>query len=751
MVDRRQVTERLALRLRRKLTVVLQTEAAECGLACLAMIAGYYGRHVDLAILRRRHPISLKGATLASLIDIADRMKLSSRPVRLEIESLKRLRVPAILHWEMDHFVVLRSVGARAIRIHDPACGERKITLGEASEAFTGVALELWPGRGFRRIREAQPIALRRLIGPVTGLVRSVSQILLLAVVLEIFALVSPLFLQWVIDHALVSGNADLLTVLALGFGLLVLLEQSVNAIRAWVIMHFGTTLNVQWHANVFTHMLRLPLAYFEKRHLGDIVSRFRSIDAIQGALTSAFMEAVIDGLMIVFIVVLIFLYSPLLSTICIGAVLIYALCRLLWYRPLRMATREEIVHAAKQESHFLETVRGVRTIKLFDRQRERRSAWLALMTDRINAGLKTQKLQIFYRLVNGLVFGIENILVVWLGARAVLEGAFTVGMLMAFISYKRLFASRVTALIDKLVELKMLSVHGERLADIVLTEPERSAHEGRLVASESEALEPTIELRGVRFRYAEHERFVLAGIDLTIRPGESVAIVGPSGCGKTTLLHVLLGILPPTEGDVLVGGTPLADLDPAVFRRTVASVTQDDTLFAGSVADNICLFDSRADQTLIERCARLAAIHDEIVAMPMGYNTFVGYLGSVLSGGQQQRLLLARALYRKPKLLVLDEATSHLDLEREAQVAAAIGRLAITRIIVAHRPQTIATAERVVMLKEGRIVGERRRARQQSVPLGAASARNAVPNKPTTGDPISRRIAKSGRGIAPA
>lgn len=701
--------DRLALGLRRRLRVVLQTEAAECGLACLAMVADYYGHRADLTSLRRRFPVSLKGATLASLIDVASKMGLSSRPVRLDLAELRRLKMPCILHWRLDHFAVLESVGTRGARVHDPARGRRRLSIAEMSKAFTGVALELWPGPSFERRPRSRPVRLRELIGRVAGLYRSLGQVLLLALCLEVFAVVSPLFLQWVVDHVLVSGSRDLLTTLALAFGLLVVLRQLVAGLRSWTIMHVGTSLSMQWHGNVLAHLLRLPMPYFEKRHLGDIVSRFRSVDAIQRTITTTFIEAVVDGLMTLVILVVVFLYSPLLSWICIGAMTLYALCRWLWYRPLRLATEEQIVHAAEQESHFLETVRGMRAIKLFERQEHRRSAWLGLLVEQVNAGLRTQKLQIFFRLVNGLLFGIENVLVIYLGARLVLDGRFSAGMLMAFLSYKEQFSSRVSGLIDKYFEVKMLQVQGERLADIVRSEPERADDAGRLVLTERGALKPDVEIRALRFRYGAHEPFVLDGVDLRISAGESVALVGPSGGGKTTLLHVLLGILPPTQGDVIIGGASVVHAPPEALRRTIGCVTQGDTLFAGSIADNISFFDDRADQRRIEQCARLASIHDEIVAMPMGYNTLVGYLGSVLSGGQQQRVLLARALYKRPSLLILDEATSHLDLKREILVNSGIRSLDVTRIIVAHRPQTAATADRILTLERGRIVNETR------------------------------------------
>jgi ATP-binding cassette subfamily B protein RaxB len=703
-------TDRLALGLRRRLPALLQAEAAECGLACLAMIASYHGHCVDVATLRRQFTISAKGTTLSSIIDFASRLELSARPVRLEIADLSRLRLPCILHWNFTHFVVLARVGRKRITIHDPAAGARSMPIEAADNAFTGVALELWPTPHFELGERRPAVRLRDLLGRVDGARSAFSQVLCLGAVLEGFVIASPLFLQWVVDHALVTGSRDLLDLLALGFGALVLCEQSITALRAWVIMHFETTLNVQWHANVFAHLLELPLPFFEKRHLGDIVSRFRSIDAIQRTITTSFIEAAVDGCMTLLLSVLMYSYSPRLTWICVATTGLYALGRWLVYAPLRAASEEQIAHTARQESHFLESVRGLRAIKLFRRQSERRSAWLALLVEQVNSGLRAQKLQIALRLTNGLMFGIENIVVIFLGAHAVLDAQLSAGMLVAYVSYKRQFSSRLSALIDKAFELKLLRLHAERLADIVLTAPEvRRGVAGRLLKSEGGRLDSTVELRDVCFRYAEHEPFVLDGVNLSVCAGESVAVVGPSGCGKSTLIHVMLGALTPTSGDVWIGGLRLEAIDPDALRRTVASVTQSDTLFAGSIADNISFFDAQGDQGWIEECARIAAIHAEITALPMGYNTFVGYSGSMLSAGQQQRILLARALYARPSILVLDEATSHLDVKREIIVSSAIRALRITRVIVAHRPQTTATADRIVTLDGGRIVREAR------------------------------------------
>jgi ATP-binding cassette subfamily B protein RaxB len=416
------------------------------------------------------------------------------------------------------------------------------------------------------------------------------------------------------------------------------------------------------------------------------------------------------------------FIYSPMLGWIAVGTMSLYALSRWAWYRPLRNATEEQIIHAAKQQSHFLETIRGVKAIKLFQRHDERRSTWLTLFVDQINADLRTQKLQLLYKLLNGLLFGVENVLILWLGAKLVMDGNFSVGVLMAFNSYKGQFDTRVSSLIDKFFELKMLQLQGERLADIVLSEPE--TFQESLISVNDSLLEPSLEVSNLRFRYAEHEPFVLDGVNLKISPGESVAVVGPSGCGKTTLINVMLGIFPAIEGDVLIGGISVKQLGVDSLRRMVGTVMQDDVLFAGSIADNISFFDLQADQKWIEECAQMAAIAPDIIVMPMAYNTLVGDMGTVLSGGQKQRILLARALYKRPKILFLDEATSHLDIEREQQVNASVKSLNITRIIVAHRPETIATANRVITLADGKVV------KDTEVLLSPAQPEQPIPAK---------------------
>jgi len=691
----------------RSTPVVLQTEAAECGLACLAMIVGHHGHRIDLATLRGRHAVSLKGSTLADLMRLAGNLHLSPRPLRVELEHLQELKLPCVLHWDFNHFVVLTRVAGARVTVHDPAAGRRDLTLKECSKHFTGVALELAPTTDFAARTERQRVRLATLVGRLPGLGGTLAKILVLALVLQVFLILGPFFMQWVVDQAIVAQDRDLIAVLGGGFLLLAVIQAGVTALRGWVLMVLGTTLNLQLVSNLFRHLIRLPMSWFERRHLGDVVSRFESLNAIQRTLTASFLEALVDGVMVLLTLVMMLLYSVKLALIGGAAAALYALLRFALYRPFRQASEEQIVRMAKQQSHFLETVRGMQSIKLFSREVPRTSTWQNLAVDQFNAGIRAQRLGILYQGLNGLLFGIENVVTIWLGALLVLDGSgFSVGMLLAFVSYKTQFVQRIANLVEKALELRMLGLHTERVGDVALSAPE--PHDAGS-ALERLPADGAIEVKGLSFRYADNEPPVLDGIDLRIETGESVAIVGPSGCGKTTLVKLLLGLLQPSAGSIELGGVGLSNLGLARYRSVVASVMQDDQLFAGSIAENICFFDPQPDHARIEQCARLASVHDDIQAMPMAYNTLVGDMGTVLSGGQRQRVLLARALYRDPKILVLDEATSHLDVAREREVNAAIRALKLTRIIVAHRPETIASADRTIVLGGGRVANEMR------------------------------------------
>ena len=690
--------DRLQFGFSRKLRLILQTEAAECGLASLAMVAGYHGYDTDLPSLRSRFAISLKGATLAQLMHVAHALGFQTRPVRLDLRDLEMLSTPCILHWDLKHFVVLQKARSDCLEILDPARGIRTIGHAEASRSFTGVALEMAPGMSFSPRKERQQLRLGPLLNSVSGLRPALIQVFTLAAALEVFGLVIPFFSQWVIDDVLVSGDADLLIVLMCGMLLIGLFQVIAGWVRGWILMHLTTTVNVQWLGGAFGHLLRLPMNWFEKRHLGDVVSRFGSISALQQTLTTGMVAGVVDGVMAVITLVVMLMYNAQLAAVAGAAVTIYAAVRIARYGALRRANAEQIVRAAKQQSHFMESVRGIQVIKLFNRQEERGRRFMNMSIETVNAALSVQRQVLSFGALNGFLVTAENAAILYLGARAVLGSQLSVGMLIAFLSYKGQFVSRAMALIDQILAFRMLGLQTERLADIVLAEPEAQGPVGETLSVRGMAT--SIEVRNVSFRYSPNDPWILRHVSMRIDEGESVAITGPSGCGKTTLLKILLGQLEPEEGVVLVGNVPLRQLGLHALRDLIGVVMQDDRLFAGSVGENISCFTSEVDQERIEESARVAAVDQDILRMPMGYNTLVGDMGSALSGGQRQRVILARALYKHPKLLLLDEATSHLDALNETLVNAAVQRLKITRIVVAHREQTLAAMDRVVALQ---------------------------------------------------
>lgn len=689
----------LALPGRRRLPEVRQAEAAECGLACLVMVAGFHGQRLDLNALRRAHPVSLKGATLRTLMYTAGKLGLVGRPLRLEVPHLRELRIPAVLHWDMSHFVVLERVDRGGIVVHDPALGVRRYTLAETSKHFTGVALELSPEPG--RTTAATVASTRRrslfdFLGPLGSFAPALVQVLVVSVVMQLYVLASPFYMQLAVDDAIAKGDPDLPLVLALGFGLLLAINTGANLLRSRILQHVQSALAFQTGAGLFTHLLRLPLAYFEKRHVGDLVSRFGSTEPIRDLLAEGLIAATVDGAMALLTAAMIFLYSPALAWVVVAALLAYLGLRLAFYGLLRRHVLDLIAAKARESTTFIETVRAVQSIKLFGRETERGAVWMNRYAEVVQADTTVTWLKQVFKVLNDLIFGLEHLVVIYLGPHAALSGEMTVGMLFAFVAYTQQFVDKTTRLVEKAIEFRMLDLHLDRLADITEMAPERSHVRPDAYLP---PLRGDVEIRDLSFRYAEGEPYIFEKVSFRVQAGDYVAITGPSGGGKTTLIKVLLGLLEPTSGEVLVDGLPLSVIGPDAFRRNVGVVMQDDQLLSGSLADNICFFDEAFDIEHMQRCATLAGIHDEIMRMPMAYNSLVGDMGTSLSGGQKQRVLLARALYRRPRILIVDEGTSHLDVAMEQRVTTAVKGLGLTRLVIAHRPETIASAGRRFVL----------------------------------------------------
>lgn len=682
--------------------VVLQSQATECGLACLAMVADAHGSGLGLRELRQRFPVSAKGTTLQRLIEIAGDLNLRGRALRLDLSQLSRLALPCVLHWDLNHFVVLAELSSRHAVVLDPAVGKRRLPLSALSQHFTGVALELAPAGDFTRAPPKPAVTLRQLTGPITGLTRSLGLVLLLSLVLQLFVAIAPFYVQWVVDQVLVSADRNLLFVLAIGFTLALVVQSAVVWLRGATVVLLSTRLGLQWVGNLHAHLLKLPLEFFEKRHVGDVTSRMGAAQSIQKTLTVSTVEALVDGLMAAVTLAMMAVYSVKLMSVSLVAVGLYLVARTVAYGYTRERTEQQLIAAAKQQSHLLESLRGIQSLKVANRETMRGAAYENLMVATANHDIWLARAGIAFTSVNQLVFGVERIVVVLIAASMALDGAFSVGMLVAYLAYRELFAQRVAALIDKGVEFRMLRLFGERLADIALTPPEQVTV-GPLGDIDLDASHIVVE--HLSFRYADDEPWVIHDCSFRIEAGESVAITGPSGCGKTTLMKLLLGLLTPTSGSISIGGQDLSKIAPGQARAHFGAVLQDDQLFAGTIAENISFFDECNDPTRVAGAAILAGIHDEIEAMPMRYQTIIGDMGSTLSGGQKQRIVLARALFRQPRILFLDEATSHLDVARERLVNEAVRSLAITKVIVAHRPETVASADRTLILERGSVV----------------------------------------------
>jgi len=679
---------------------ILQSEAAECGLASVAMIASHYGYKSDLPSLRKSFPQTLKGLNLQQLMSIANELKLGSRALKLEMEHLTKLQLPCILHWDMNHFVVLKKIHRQKVIILDPAIGKRHLTLKEFAQHFTGIALELTPCENFIAEDHRESKSLFSLMKGTTGIARFLIQLLFLSLVLQLFALATPYYMQLIIDDVLLHQDNNLLVLLAFAFFFIALFNSLVTLLRQYIVIHIGAQLNQQLAFRLFRHLLHLPLDYFHKRHVGDIVSRFSSLQYLKQLITTNMVEALIDGLMAVTTLILIYLYSAKLATIVTLVLVLYLLVRLFWYRPLYFHSEEAIVNRAKEQSYFMESIRGIQAVKLATIEAKRQALWQNKYTDALNQEVKIERLKAGYQVANNLLFGFENVLVIYLAAELILtQSDFSIGMLTAFIAYKSQLTQRFSSLVEKLIEYKLAKLHFQRLTDITQTEAENINSSGL-----KPELKGSLQLTELNFKYANSDPYILQDLSLNVIAGSSVAIVGLSGCGKSTLLKLMLSLLPANSGKIKLDNVDITQLHLTHYRSQIASVMQDDDLLTGTIAENICQFDPQMDFDRVINVAKQASIHDDVNSMPMNYHSLIGDMGTALSGGQKQRILLARALYKKPKILFLDEATSHLDVETEQVVNHNLKKLKVTRIMIAHRPQTIAMADHVYRLENGRL-----------------------------------------------
>ncbi len=688
---------------KRRTPYIAQGEASECALACLAMVAGFYGYQTDLIGLRQRYGMSLKGANLKQVIYVAEDMGFNARPLRGDIDDLPHVSLPAILHWNLNHFVVLTAVtnGIRGARyhVHDPARGVFSLTRDELSRHFTGVALDLMKSESFRPKIDRRELRITQLWSSMTGFWQTISLVVLLSFILQAASLAAPFFLQISIDTVFPSFDRDLLLVLAIGFGGLSLIHFMSSWIRAQIIAVLSNSLSYQVVVNLYRHLVRLPLDWFEKRHVGDIISRFGSTQPISQLLSQGMIAGFIDGILALVTLTLMFIYSGVLGVTAVAAFVVYVCVRIAFLHALRIRNLDVITTAARENSAFIETVRGIAAIKAFGQEGNRQRLWQRTKADAVNAQIKLARLTASFDSVGQFVLALERVVFIYLAISLALEAKISIGMIFAFQAYKQQFMDAGMRLVDQAINFKIIHVHLTRIADIALS---RLEDDGRQASPDTPEFDKQIELKAVRYRYGVGEPEILQGVNIRFPAGQMIALVGPSGGGKTTLMKIIMGLLEPTYGEVLVGGRSLSSFDRKKVRQMAGSVAQEDTLFAGTLAENISFFDPDIDMDKVRRAADQACILGDIERMPMRFETLVGDMGSALSGGQKQRVLLARALYQEPEILFLDEGTAHLDPHNEDRILRNLCNLNMTIFVVAHRSRSIEMADMVVSVAGG-------------------------------------------------
>jgi ATP-binding cassette subfamily B protein RaxB len=680
---------------------IFQESVTDCGLACVAMIAGYHGHNLSVRQLEARFRIGCNPLSAHDIVQLSSKLNMHSRVLRLEPEEMPELKTPCILHWKINHYVILESIANGKWYIVDPAVGRRTISRSEVDRLFTGVALEFSPSESFVARKPSSPISLISLAKGLVGEVPKLTYIILITIGLEAITLLVPLISQLIIDGAITSQDKDFLLIAAIGGVLLVTSQFALGVAGDIARLKLNQSVGLKWSSNLFLHLIKLPWPYFQHRQLGEISSRFAALKPIKEFLLLTLTSTLIDLLVLVSACALMAMYNIILLWTVVAACACYAIVQLVFYPFLREATAERLILSAREHAYFLESIRSALTLKMTGNLAHRSSQWNNLLIDVQNRDTATQKIQIMASAANTLIFGIESMLVLYIGGNLIIEAGMSIGMLVAFMGFKSHFTNRLSRVIDTLIQWRMQSVHCDRLADIALHQTEESHTSNQPLSRQP----LKIELINVSFRHNEQSPWIVKDINLTILPGESLAITGRSGSGKSTLAKLILGLLDPCEGQILINGIAIGEIGVTELRAVTGTVLQEDQMLCGTIAENITGFELESCMTQAQCVARLANLHHVINKLSMGYQTVISNTCSTLSSGQRQRLFLARALYKSPNLLVLDEATNNLDMHSEQHVISSLKGLPLTLITIAHRRESLSLASRFIQMEKGRIV----------------------------------------------
>jgi ABC-type bacteriocin/lantibiotic exporter with double-glycine peptidase domain len=678
--------------------------AGDCGAACLAMIAGYHGRAMTLEeITGLAGGIGRDGLSARQLSDIARRCGLRVRGLSIEDEHLEKLELPVVAHWRFNHFVIIEKVEGDRATIVDPGAGRMDITRQELLNNFTGVVLTFEPGYEFaRRGRERRP--WRDYLQYLLAAEKSrwlFGQVLIASLLFQVLGLVFPIATAVIVDDVIPLNLENILPIIGAGVLVLVFGQAVTFYLRAVLLIYLRGRVDSHLMLGFFEHVLALPYRFFEMRTSGDLIQRLNSNTTLREALTGQTLSTVLDGGFVLCYLTIIWAQDAVFGAVITAVGAAQMLLLVVTRGKVKEQTQRYLASQAVSQSYLVESLGGMETIKAMGSEQRVFEHWSNLFYKQLNVSLERDHLA---AVVHSIISGVTHmapLVLVWIGAHRVLGGELSLGTMLGLMALSAAFLAPLSSLVASGQVLQMLGAHLARIADVIETAPEQDADR---VASPG-ILSGKIELRGVSFRYNAEGPTVLEDINLSIAPGTKIALVGPTGSGKSTLARLLLGLYEPVEGEILYDGVPLRGLDYRRVRAQLGVVMQETFLFSGSIRDNITLSDPGLPMNAVVEAAQMSQIGEEIEAMPMGYETLVAENGSGLSGGQRQRIAIARALVRKPSVLLFDEATSHLDTMTERRIDDALRCVAATRIVVAHRLSTVRDADLIAVLQAGRIV----------------------------------------------
>lgn len=609
--------------------LILQAENTECGLACVAMVLHRHGAQVDLVKLRQVFEVPLRGTSILFLKQVAEHYRLSTKTLYIKTSQLYTLQLPAILHWNNNHYVVLTKHKKNYLTIHDPALGIIQMTDQEAEQAFSGIALEFTPMSNFKVIRHDVKKGIEMLFQLLPMAKKAITPIVLFSFLIQVLVLLVPFLLQVIIDYSARLRENYFLFMIVMGFISIKLLETGMNYLRAISIVTLEKNITETLAQRTFNQLIKLPLSYFERRQSSSIISKYNLIEHIREIMSRGLPEGIIDGFISIITLGLMFYYQPLFAGIVVLMTTIYFVFRYSRYYKYHVLNEMQLQERIKENSLFMEVLKSMLPIKIFSRENEFARQWKTQHKKLHRLSFQIAEGQVGNDLFRNFITSVQLVIVVVIGVIGFSNGRISIGILYAFIFYLSQFNKNIYGFVNKLSDLNNIEIYMDRLNDILL-QSVSITHDSPILPKNINEIQ-SIQLSNVSFRYHMTEPWVFTNLNLHIRKGECVVITGTSGIGKTTLLKVMMGLLSPCQGEIRVNGILLENIQG--YQGKIAAVMQEDRLFSGTIAENISLFDDAIDWDHLKYAAKTAHIDQDIENMPMKYHTVVGDMGTTLSG----------------------------------------------------------------------------------------------------------------------